>query len=252
MNEAEPYLPSSLFPCDNGLEIPSLRPDLQAQTVETPIVAFGEQRRTFDMGGTGTLHFYVDDYRFSTLYSHPEKILKHRPGSIIEPNFSLYNETAVADGLHQIYWKRQIARSLQEMGVRVFVDLNVANKFYAYNLIGVPMGWAAFATRGYDDRLDALEFEHSIAERVADGNRLLFAVYGGGDRVQAWCNAHHCVYITPLIILKNRLKALQRMARNTDTKLFRKELDFGPTAPCLEDLLKGQVLDFTLKDKLLE
>lgn len=51
------------------------------------------------MNGQGTLHFYTDDYRFSTVYEHPEKILQHSPANIVEANFSLFNETAIAFGL---------------------------------------------------------------------------------------------------------------------------------------------------------
>ena len=96
------------------------------------------------MNGTGTLHFYTDDYRFNAVYEHPEKILQQNPAQIVEPNFSLFNETPIAFGLQAIYKKRLVARQMQEEGIRVFVDLNVANKFYAFNLLGVPKGWSAF------------------------------------------------------------------------------------------------------------
>lgn len=53
--------PDCLFPSDNNLEIPELRLDMQAEYCEIPFVCFGEQRRTYQMKGTGTLHFYTDD-----------------------------------------------------------------------------------------------------------------------------------------------------------------------------------------------
>ena len=120
------YIPDSLFPTDNDFEVPSLRLDMQATTCQIPFVCFGEQKRTFKMNGTGTLHFYTDDYRFNAVYEHPEKILQQNPAQIVEPNFSLFNETPIAFGLQAIYKKRLVARQMQEEGIRVFVDLNVA------------------------------------------------------------------------------------------------------------------------------
>lgn len=120
------YIPDSLFPTDNDFEVPSLRLDMQATTCQIPFVCFGEQKRTFKMNGTGTLHFYTDDYRFNAVYEHPEKILQQNPAQIVEPNFSLFNETPIAFGLQAIYKKRLVARQMQEEGIRVFVDRNVA------------------------------------------------------------------------------------------------------------------------------
>ena len=236
------YIPDSLFPTDNDFEVPSLRLDMAASTCEIPFVFFGEQKRTYQMNGTGTLHFYTDDYRFSSVYDHPEKILQHNPNNIVEPNFSLFNETPIAFGLQAIYKKRTIARQMQEKGIKVFVDLNVANKFYAFNLLGVPRGYNAFCTRGYEDRMNALEFEYEIAKKVANGNNLTFVVYGGGERIKEWCKQKGVVYVTPVIIIKNKLKSLQRMAKNT--ALFKDTWDMGATIPTLEDLLKKQVLIF--------
>ena len=84
--EKDLFCPDAIYECDNDLEIPSLRLDMQAKRCTIPFLAFGEQKRTYQMNGTGTLHFYVDDYRWGdSLYQHPEKILKHNPMNIIEP-----------------------------------------------------------------------------------------------------------------------------------------------------------------------
>ena len=130
--------------------------------------------------------------------------------------------------------------------MRVFVDLNVANKFYAFNLIGVPLGWSAFCMRGYEDRLNALQFEHDMAQRIARGNRLTFVVYGGGHLVKDWCKENDAVYVTPIITIKNKHKALERMAKNT--AFFGQTVDLGKTLPKLTDMLAELVADFrTLK-----
>lgn len=209
------YIPDCLFPSDNQMEIPSLILDVQPTHVEIPFLCFGEQKRSKNMNGCGVLHFYTDDYRWQSIYEHPEKILKHNPCAIVEPNYSLFNETPVAFGLQAVYKKRWIARAMQERGIPAFVDLNVANKFYAINLFGVPKGYGAFCTRGYSDRLPALEYEYIMAERIADGNLRFFVVYGGGMEVKEWCMRHpKAYYITPIIAIKNKIQAVELMKRN--------------------------------------
>lgn len=236
-------IPDSIFPTENDFEVPTLRRDMQAQTCEVPFVCYGEQRRAFRMEGNGTLHFYTDDCRFNTGYDRPERILVYRPRNIVEPNYTLTNETAVAFGLQMVYKKRALARSFQDKGIRVYVDLNVANKFYAYNLLGVPDGWSSFCTRGYADRLDALEFEYMIACRVAGGNPLNFVVYGGGNCAREWCKQKHCVYVAPVVRIKEKIKSMVKMAENVNTSLFADVPDFGPVVPSIEELMREQVQD---------
>lgn len=205
------FVPDCLFDTDNDAEIPTLRLDMQPEFVDIPFVCFGEQKRTFQMNGCGTLHFYTDDYRFSAIYEHPEKILNHDPRNIVEPNFSLYHEMPVAFGLQAIYKKRFIARAMQEKGIRVFVDLNVDSKFYKLNLLGVPMGYSHFCTRGYSDRLHYLEFEYQMAKNVAGDNPLTFVIYGGGAECKKFAKDHKCIYISPMVTLKKSLKALDKI-----------------------------------------
>ena len=142
------------------------------------------------MRGKGILHFYTDDYRFSALYEHPENILRHNPAAIIEPNFSLFNETPIAFGLQAIYKKRWIARAVQQRGIPVLVDLNVSRKFARYNLIGVPKGYPAYATRAYSNSISDLDYEYALACEHAEGLPSLFVVYGGGRKAAEWCHRH--------------------------------------------------------------
>lgn len=229
------YVPDCLFPTDNDLEIPTLRLDVQPKYCEIPFVCFGEQKRTFDMNGSGTLHFYTDDYRFTAVYEHPERILQHNPANIVEPNFSLFNETPIAFGLQNIYKKRQISRQMQEKGIGVFVDLNVAGKFYKLNLIGVPAGYSSFCTRGYSDRLHYLEFEHQLAKSIAGDNDLMFVVYGGGKNVKDYCKEHRLIYVNPIIDIKNKVKSARKKIESSIAFI---EDDFNPNK-LLEETTKN-------------
>lgn len=66
--ECEDYL----YPSDNGYEIPCLRLDRQAGNLILPFAPYGAGRRTKE---ARTIHFYVDDYRFSSLWKKPAKYL---------------------------------------------------------------------------------------------------------------------------------------------------------------------------------
>jgi hypothetical protein len=210
------WIPDQLFSSGNDWEIPDLLEDMQATEAAIPFLCYGEQARSLNLMGNGTLHFYTDDYRWSSIWEHPEKVQKHNPRNIIEPNFSLYLDMAPAFGLQAVYKKRVVARMMQDRGIRVFVDLNVAQKFIKLNLIGVPNGWRAFATRGYSDRLPGLELEYRIAETSASfaGRKPLFVVYGGGAKCKDFCKEVGAIYITPNIVLKNKEKAFEQLMKD--------------------------------------
>lgn len=205
------FIPDSLFPTDNDWEIPTLRLDVMPTGATIPFLAFGEQKRTYDMRYSGTLHFYVDDYRFNTIYDHPEKILNHHPQNIVEPNFSLFNETPAAFGLQAVYKKRWLARAMQDRGIGVFVDLNVAQKFIKLNLLGIPLGYNAFCTRGYSDRIAALEIEYEIAKSISGREQPLFVCYGGGRICREFCKRVGAIYVTPIVTVKQKERALQSL-----------------------------------------
>lgn len=165
------------------------------------------------MKGNGTLHFYTDDYRFSSLFSHPEKFLQMDPSCVVEPNYSLFTDTPIAFGLSYIYKKRWFARMMQEHGIRVFVDLNVAPKWYSANLYGVPKGYKSFSTRGHEDRLNQLQAEYEIAQSIGGGD-ILFLVYGGGENCRKFCMTRHCVYVNPVVNVRNQNKFREKLKNN--------------------------------------
>ena len=209
--ELEQVIPDTLFPSDNDAEIPTLRLDMQAQELSIPFLCWGEQKRSTNLLGLGSMHFYTDDYRYEALYNHPEQILKANPRNIVEPNYSLFNDMPISFGLQRIYKKRWIARAMQERGIRVFVDLNAAQKFYRLNMLGVPMGWKAFCTRGYSERLENLEYEYEIAKNWAQGEEPLFVIYGGGSACRRFAQEHGCIYVNPVVTTKKKLEAIKKI-----------------------------------------
>lgn len=195
--------PDILFPSDNKFDIPVLRLDRQAGQIELPFIPYGTP---YKMKAAKTVHYYIEDYQFNTLWENHSKILKYEITQAVEPNYSLFDTTPIARGLERIYRKRWIARYWQEQGVRVYADLNVSAKFYKYNTLGIPDGFNAFATRGYRGKLEALKAEHAIAQRISGRNVPNMVVYGGGNEIHEYCMQQSLLYVTDFMTEKGEMK----------------------------------------------
>lgn len=180
------HLPALVFPTDNDWGIPLLLSSHQAEQFSTPFQPWGMKARGTTFEG-GTLHFYIDDYRFAAVWNEPSKVVQALPYAVIEPNFTNSLESPKAYVLYNIFRKRWLSRYWQSQGLRIFVDLNVPVEFKDINFLGVPKDWRAFATRGYSDRLTAAQLEYESAVEFTGTTELLFLVYGGGKKVQAHC-----------------------------------------------------------------
>jgi len=186
-------VPDSVWASDNDYGIPVLSLERQADAFDLPIETWGAKRR-----GTqgGTVHFYTDDSRFSALWKKPDIVVNEKIVNIVEPNYSIYKDYPIAIAIYRTYQKRWLARYWQSMGIRVFVDMNVHPSYYKINMLGVPRGWGAYATRGYSDRLKFTQIELNIARRRAGYDDILFMVYGGGKDVKQWCQENHVLWVS--------------------------------------------------------
>lgn len=187
-----------IYDSDNEFDIPNLRIDEQpAPGLLLPFAAWGADSR--QKRHIQTYHFYVDDYRFEAIWKDPTTVLNSGCSAVVEPNLSLFDTTPVAYGLQLIYKKRWIARFFQQCGVKVYADLNVAQKFYKYNRMGIPNGYNAFATRGYADRLEYLRMEIQIAREISGQDTPNMIVYGGGEEIKEICRQDNVLYVEQFI-----------------------------------------------------
>lgn len=180
-------VPDAVWPTDNEWGIPLLDLRMQADAIDQPLYAWGAGGSRLLKRHGGTYHFYTEDSRFEALWTDPSLVLNSGCITAVEPNFSCYENMPRAVALHQVYRKRWISRWWQSQGLRVVVDLNVAAPHYDLNLLGVPDGWTAFATRGYTERIDLTDAEYEQACKKAGDRTPLFLVYGGGQQVRAHC-----------------------------------------------------------------
>ena len=95
------------------------------------------------------------------------------------------------------------------------MDLNVAQKFYGYNPLGIPDGWDAFATRGYNDRLEYLKAELQIAKEISGKDVPNLIVYGGGANIRDFCIKNSLVYVEQFMQSKKGGNNGQDQRRNT-------------------------------------
>ena len=188
-------VPDALFSTDNDLGIPLLDANLQAQAVIAPVQPWGMGAGARSKTNPGMWHFYTEDYRFNALWVDPSPVINSGCVAVVEPNYSAFIEMPRVVALWSIYRKRWLARWWQSFGVRVFVDLNVAEPHYMDNLLGVPKGWRAWATRGYVDRMENTEIEFGLACEHAGTSDILFFVYGGGKAVKELCTQRGWVHV---------------------------------------------------------
>lgn len=175
------------FPTDNAYDIPMLDLGMQAKGLHAPALGWGTIKRGKRVN-RGTWHFYRDDYKFKSLWDKPDSLLATECNCVIEPNLSVFPQTPLAVAIELTYKKRWLSRYWQQHGVEIFVDLNVAYEHSRLNLLGVPQGWLSYATHGYSERLEDLDYEYSLArERAGTEAGLLFLVYGGGKAVADRC-----------------------------------------------------------------
>jgi hypothetical protein len=186
-------IPDALFPTDNEYDIPLLDPRLQADFVDAPVIGWGAISRRSRM--RGTWHFYVDDAKFSSMWGKPDMVTNTKAVSCAEANYTTTEQLPLAVGIYRIFQKRWLSRYWQERGLRIFADLYVAERYRKINQMGLPKGWASFATSARDFKLDLLRQHVEDAEIIADGNPLKMLVYGGGPKVHEYCGAHQLVHI---------------------------------------------------------
>jgi hypothetical protein len=163
----------------------------QPKKLDTPINRWGTQARSKRIDG-GLIHFYTDDYKFTGILNDPLVVLKTGCVSIIEPNFSTNDNMRRAVVQYYIYLKRYLARTWQEYGLNVWVDLAVAPRHRDLALLGVPKGYRCYATYTYtkDYNIEWLhqDFEQALKHSEMDEKDLLFYVYGGNKDVEKLCS----------------------------------------------------------------
>jgi len=134
-----------IFPSSSVNDIPDLQP---SNFVPTNLAAWNMPRhRDYAATSGGAIHFFLDDYRFETAWSAPERLL-HRVlavGASLTPDFSLWRDMPRAAQVWNVYRARWCGAYWQSNGVEV-----------------IPTAcWGATDT--YDFCFDGIPFESTVA-----------------------------------------------------------------------------------------
>lgn len=181
---------------------------MQGDFADYPL-AYGSVRRNGDYRGR-LIHFYVDDNRFNALgnailygdhfwklWERPDRVWQSGSPSFVECNFSTSNAQPRWRALEQIGKKRHLSRYWQEHGMRCWVDLNVAPRWWEENLLGVPLGWKAWATRVHrNDSLQSITDQAALAESHAGTDQIKFLVWGHRSEIEALCKRRGWLYVS--------------------------------------------------------
>ena len=123
------------------------------------------------------VHFFVDDYRFKSIYNHPERSLKRfsQYAFLLTPDFSTYAEMDLWRQLESVAQNRWVGTYWQSKGLTVIptVSWSTPRSFefcfdgieegstVAVGMIGCKRAKQAFL-RGYNEMLERLDPEHII------------------------------------------------------------------------------------------
>lgn len=108
-----------IFPSSNDHQIPDLEP---TDFVPTSLAAWNMPRHRNHAAITGgAIHFFLDDYRFETAWTAPERLLPRvmAVGAALTPDFSLWRDMPRAAQIWNTYRSRWCGAYWQSQGAQV-------------------------------------------------------------------------------------------------------------------------------------
>jgi Vilmaviridae nuclease len=128
----------TLYSSTNQWGIPDLP---KATTVPKQLVAYNDRYACDHAAADTAIHFFLDDYRFETVWSKPQRPLSRlrRVGTALTPDFSLWQEMPLAMQLWQVYRSRWCGLWMGSNGVDVIPTVSWSTKeSYSFAFAGIP------------------------------------------------------------------------------------------------------------------
>lgn len=174
---------TKLFPATNSYGVPDL---LHTPAGQVPdwLVPYRQRVRAQAPLDDGAVHFFLDDYRFETVWSRPLKALEAlRPyTTLLTPDFSLYRDWPLTIQLWNTYRNRWCGRFWQEQGFTVIPTVSWSRSpSYDFCFLGVPRRTiVAVSTVGVrmQNPLEYALFINGFTEMVRQLTPLLVLSYG--------------------------------------------------------------------------
>lgn len=117
----------ALYPSDNEWGIPTLPP---ATVIPDKLVPYSDRRAVASAVSSDAVHFFLDDYRFETMWSKPERGLTRvqSVGTALTPDFSLWRDMPLVMQLWQVYRARWCGAWMLAHGVQVIPTVGWSTK----------------------------------------------------------------------------------------------------------------------------
>ncbi|QDH47820.1 nuclease [Mycobacterium phage Benvolio] len=129
------------FPSTSPHDIPDLRP---SDFVPANLAAWNMPRhREYAAISGGALHFFLDDYRFETVWSSPERLLPRvqAVGAALTPDFSVWREMPRVAQVWNTYRSRWCGAYWQSQGIEVIPTVGWGRPdTYEFCFDGLPVG----------------------------------------------------------------------------------------------------------------
>lgn len=123
----------------NRWGIPEITP-CNVNLTGAEFISFGEKAKIKDPPNM-VIHFYIDDYKFSSLWNSPDKWLAlfRSCRAVVAPDFSNYTDMPLAQQLWNHYRRQWLGKYWQDNGVNVICSLSWANEqMQDWSFTGVP------------------------------------------------------------------------------------------------------------------
>jgi Domain of unknown function (DUF4417) len=172
-----------LFPSTNVFGIPEIAP---CSFVPEGLIAY-RQRVRHEVAEQGqAVHFFLDDYRFETVWSRPIQTFSGltRFGAVLTPDFSLYQDYPVAMQLWNTYRNRWCGVYWQSKGLTVIPTVSWSNQqSFEFCFLGLPVNSVlAISTVGLGkDQTAQNLFLAGLAEMVSLLHPATLLVHGNTD-----------------------------------------------------------------------
>lgn len=130
----------AIFPSSNELGIPDLP---QATLIPDRLTGYSDRSQLAQAQSGDAVHFFLDDYRFETMWSQPERSLSRvrQVKAALTPDFSLWTQMPIVMQQWQVYRSRWCGVWMAHHGINVIPTVSwSAPASFSFAFLGIPTG----------------------------------------------------------------------------------------------------------------
>lgn len=171
------------FESDNAWGIPVV-PPVPVSAVPDWLIPYRMRIRSEEDLGRGAVHFFLDDYRFESVWNAPERSLRVLAGweVVLSPDFSLYRNYPLALQLESVYRNRWCQAYWSHHGFTVIPTVSWSTTAsYTFAFMGLPKrSVVAIGTVGirWQEEYECSLFTQGWEEMLARLDPVQVVVYG--------------------------------------------------------------------------